>query len=67
MLNEKTAELSEWQVNKTFKPTVKCPPQQREMPVAYDIADNPVLSGTYLLENLHLMLFALLHFVTDDT
>ena len=52
MLNTDTITLSEYESNKTFKPSVECPSAKREMPVAFAIPDDPLRCGVFTIKNL---------------
>ena len=53
IVHEEYCKLSKWQANKTFKPSVKQPSADREMPPAFALPNDPTLCGVFLLKHLH--------------
>ena len=55
ILGERFSKLSSEFVNKTWEPTVKVPKQKRECPPAYEVKNDRMVCGVFLLENLHMV------------
>ena len=55
IMDERFVKLSDTFVNKTWQPTVKDPKQKRECPPAYEVKEDPMVCGVFLVENLHMV------------
>ena len=55
IMDERFVKLSDAFTNKTWEPTVKVPQQKRECPPAYEVKEDPMVCGVFLVENLHMV------------
>ena len=50
IMNERFAKLSDAYTNKTWEPTVKVPQQKRDSPPAYEVKDNQMACGVFVVK-----------------
>ena len=55
IMHERYVKLSDVFTDKTWEPSVKVPQQKRECPPAYEVTDDPMVCGVFLIENLHMV------------